>query len=108
LSPHIPIPIADGARHAVTNVERSASVADAPCACACVKCDFKICVAAALRASDAVSAISVDTKSAMAASGCDDDQLRAFGCCAVGLASTTIAATDSQMFSRPAGASSVG
>src|SRR3954469_4954660 len=96
------MPMDDGARHAATNVDLSASDADAPCCLAASKCARRIVLAGAVRASFDVSAITVETKSAIAASGCDDDHFFAFGCCALALASMTMPATASQMFSSPA------
>src|SRR3954452_9447196 len=61
-SPYIPMPMNDGDRHAATNVDRSESFAVAPDCMADVKCDVRMVLACAARASDDGSAMSVDTK----------------------------------------------
>src|SRR4051812_36898795 len=67
---HSPMETADGALQATTNVERRASVGVTPLSeSAVVKCDFKSICAGAARASEAVSPITLPTKSEMAASG---------------------------------------
>src|SRR5690348_10812915 len=74
LDPQRPMATDEGAKHAVTNVDWSASLALAPGCdplgfCASVKCAFNKSMAGADRASDGGSAITMCTKSAMAASG---------------------------------------
>ena len=82
------------------NVDFRESGADAPDCIAAWKCAWRTRVAGAERESDGGSAMTIETKSSMAASGWVLDHATAPG---LGLAtSMTRAATSSQMFSVPA------
>src|SRR5262245_31429851 len=100
---------ADGDRHATTKVDCRASVGVTPgCASADVKWDLSSAAAGAARESDGPSAITVPTKSAMAASGALLDHDRAGMAAGLGTTSMIWAARFSQMFSMPARANRVG
>src|SRR3954465_15093273 len=101
-APYIPMPMNDGDRHAATNVDFSASEAVWPACIAAWKCDVRIELACAARGSDDVSAMTVDTNSAIAASGFALDHALAPGWLALGLASIVSAATCAHTFSSPA------
>ena len=87
-------------------VDCSAKLALAPDACACVKCDCRICVAGAERGSELGSPITTLTKSAIAAGACVLDHRVTPDTGA--LASITSGAMASQMFSVPARKKRVG
>src|SRR5689334_729561 len=96
------MPMNDGDRHAATKVDRSESFAVAPDCMAEVKCDVRMVLACAARASEGGNAMMVDTKSAIAASGCVLDHCLAPGTTALAAGSITIAATRPHTFSIPA------
>ena len=81
------MPINDGDRHAATNVDLRASVGVAPACTAAAWCCVRIEVACAARGSEGVIAITSETNSAIAASGCALDHCFAPGWLAFGFAS---------------------
>ena len=90
----------EGARHATTNVDFSASEALTPLCTAAAKCASSAVTEGADRGSEGVSAMMVCTKSATAACGSVLTQCFAVG--VSGGASMTSAAMLLQMFSVPA------